>query len=145
MSAKYQSLDRKLQELSKKTHNTHPPTTTQKATNTQFYQRVINLTDIKFTEHENQLLQKGLKYNLHVQPKQQIKILAIEAETAINLLPVPDQDPVRYLIAKTLDKIARRTIPNPPDISSKNKKSKFDKITVNKIKEKQPLDDPCRF
>jgi hypothetical protein len=97
---------------------------------------VINLTDIKFTEHENQLLQKGLKYNLHVQPKQQIKILAIEAETAINLLPVPDQDPVRYLIAKTLDKIAHRTIPNPPDISSKNHKSKFDKITVNKIKEK---------
>jgi hypothetical protein len=118
-----------------KTQKTHSSVETHKVTNTKFYQRVINLTDIKFNEHENQLLQKGLKYNLYIPPKQQIKTLAIEAETAINLLPAPDQDPVRYIIAKALDKIAQKTILNFPNTSFTNRKMRFERITTNRIKE----------
>jgi hypothetical protein len=41
----------------------------------QFYPRVINLTNITFTDDENEPLQKGLKYNIHLKPKQWIKTL----------------------------------------------------------------------
>jgi hypothetical protein len=33
--------------------------------------------------------------------------MAIEAEAAISLLPLPDQEPIRYQIAKDLDRLAR--------------------------------------
>jgi hypothetical protein len=59
MEKKYLSLKRKLQQLSEqkvKTYDTSP---------FEFYPRVVNLTNIAFNEHENRLLQKGLKYNLH--------------------------------------------------------------------------------
>jgi hypothetical protein len=94
------------------------------------------LTDIKFSENENKLLQKGLKYNLCIPPKQQLRTLAIEAETAVNLLPTPDQDPIRYIIAKTLDKLANKTLLNFPTDSSVNQKKKSKRITINRIKNK---------
>jgi hypothetical protein len=66
---------------------------------------VINLTNISFNDDENKLLQKGLKYNLHPSPKQWIKTLAIEAETALTLLPQVDRSPIRYQISKAIDKL----------------------------------------
>jgi hypothetical protein len=53
-----------------------------------------------------ELLQKGLKYNIHVKPKHWIKTLALEAEVAVSLLPTIDKEPIRYQIAKRIDKIA---------------------------------------
>jgi hypothetical protein len=41
-----------------------------------------------------------------LKPKQWIKTLALEAETAVNLLPNADQDPIRYQVAKTIEKQA---------------------------------------
>jgi hypothetical protein len=57
--------------------------------NHEFYPRVVNKTDIVFSEQEMSLLQKGPKYNLHTKPKNWIQILAVEAETAISHLPLP--------------------------------------------------------
>jgi len=79
--AKYQSMDKKLNRL------------TQQLTKTpqlkhEFYPRVINKTDIVFSEQEMSLLHKGPKYSLHTKPKNRTQTLALEAETAIShLLP----------------------------------------------------------
>jgi len=84
--------------------------TTNQGSEPNFHPRVINLTDITFNKNENILLQKGLKYNLHIKPKNWLKTIALEAETAINLLPIEERNPIRYLVAKSLDKIPH-TIP----------------------------------
>jgi len=59
---KYKTLDKKLSELTL----THKATPKEKYT---FHPRVINNTDISFTNSEKALLQKGLKYNLHAKKK----------------------------------------------------------------------------
>ena len=63
---------------------------TDKTTTTphKFYPRVINKTNITFSDEEMTILNKGLKYNLNFKQKQNwISTLALEAETAINQLP----------------------------------------------------------
>jgi hypothetical protein len=96
---KYQSLNAKIEKLSRE--QTITPKTTQ-----QFYPRVINNMDISFSEEENSLLEKGLKYDLHPKKKDWLKNLALEAETAITLLPTSDRDYYRKRVAdkiKTMD------------------------------------------
>jgi hypothetical protein len=62
MQGKVQTLDKKLKRLSSlQTYNPTNPRT--------FHHRVVNMTDIPFTEQEMALLQKGPKYNLHDKPK----------------------------------------------------------------------------
>jgi hypothetical protein len=56
-----------------------------------FQQRVDNLSNVSFTNEETTLLNKGLKYNLHHKHKHWIQTLAIEADTAINLLDPHEQ------------------------------------------------------
>jgi hypothetical protein len=56
--ARYKKLDNKLNILTQ-SQTTIPPT------EQHFHPRVINNTDISFTEHEMTLLQKRPKYNLH--------------------------------------------------------------------------------
>jgi hypothetical protein len=64
------------------------PTTNKNPTNyTSFYPRVIKTTDTTFSEQEMMLLEKGPKYNLHAKPKDWIRNLTLEAETAITHLP----------------------------------------------------------
>jgi hypothetical protein len=55
------------------------------------YPRVINTTNINFTQEEIKLLNKGLKYNLHYKRKNWIETLALEAETAICNLDITEQ------------------------------------------------------
>jgi hypothetical protein len=50
--------------------------------------RVENCTNIQFTHNDIQLLNKGLKYNLHYKNKKLIQTLALEAETAISNLDI---------------------------------------------------------
>jgi hypothetical protein len=45
------------------------------------------MTDISFSEPEMTILQKGPKYNILSKPKDWLQTLALEAETAITLLP----------------------------------------------------------
>ena len=58
--------------------------------------------DIKFSEDEITLLNKGLTYNLHNKHKHWITNLALEAETAINLLPPTDQEHIQYQVTKNI-------------------------------------------
>jgi hypothetical protein len=101
MEKKYHCLNQKLHNLSSQHMETHTK-------NPHFYPRVVNNINITFTTEENKLLQKALKYK-HLKPKQWIQTLAIEAETTINLPPIPDQDPLRYQTARNLSRLAHNT------------------------------------
>ena len=69
---------------------------------TNVYPRVINKTNITFTNEEQRLLNKGLKYNLSYKHKHRINNLAFEAETAITLLPTNEQEHIRYQVAQNI-------------------------------------------
>ena len=101
MSKKYKALDRKLQNLTR-SQKTTP------STKHTFHPRVINNTDISFTDNEMKLLQKGLKYNIHAKNKDWLKNLALEAETAITKLPTSDRDVFRKMVANRIDKLHRQ-------------------------------------
>jgi hypothetical protein len=62
MNKKYNTLNNKIRKL--REHKDHTYTTTNQNKHA-FYQRTDNLTDVAFTDSEIQLLNKGLKYNLH--------------------------------------------------------------------------------
>jgi hypothetical protein len=70
-----------------------------------------NLTDVTFTDSEMQLLNKGLKYNLHHKHKKWIQTLAIEGDTAINLLPDKEQSYMRQLVANNIPKLLNKQKP----------------------------------
>jgi hypothetical protein len=82
-----------------------------------FYPRVINNTDIPFSDNEMALLQKGPKYNLHTKNRDWIQNLALEAETAISHLPPPDRDAYRLMTAERIQKLQQKHN-TPPDHSS---------------------------
>jgi hypothetical protein len=81
MEKKYKTLDDKINKLIQNQMN-------KPNTSTSFYLRVFNKTNITFfSDDELELLNKGLKYNISKKRKQWISNLALEAETAITLLP----------------------------------------------------------
>jgi len=51
--------------------------------NKNFYPKVVNKTNITFSDDELRLLNKGLKYNLSKKRKKWISNLALETETAV--------------------------------------------------------------
>jgi hypothetical protein len=67
-----------------------------------------NLNDVVFTDAEMQLLNKGLKCNLHHRHKEWIQTLAIEADTSINQLPEIDQGYMGQLVANKMQKIINK-------------------------------------
>jgi len=71
-------------------------------TNMNFYHRVVNKTNITFSNDELGLLNKDLKYNLSKKRKQWISNLAMEAETAVTLLPPGEQDYICHQVAKNI-------------------------------------------
>jgi hypothetical protein len=77
-------------------------------TEIQFYPRVINMTDIVFTDEEMTLLNKGLKYDQSYKRRHWISYLTLEAENAITLLPVQEQDRIRYEVAYNLEKLYKQ-------------------------------------
>lgn len=95
MENKYNNIEAKLNKLTT-THNKHNTLNN----NNTFYPRVINKTNIIFSNEQMFLLQKGLKYNLHHKPLHWINKLALEAETAVQLIPKHNQDIIRYQVAK---------------------------------------------
>jgi hypothetical protein len=82
---RYQILDNKIKHLTQQHTHTHPP-------KHNFHPRVVNMTNISFSEPEMALLQKGPKYNLHGKPKDWIQNLVLEAETAISYLPPSERE-----------------------------------------------------
>ena len=101
MDNKYKTIDQKLKRLTqnRETPDTHTHT---------FFPRVVNKTNISFSEEEENLLRKGLKYNLHQKPKSWVNTLAFEAETAVTLLPIQHQDPIRYQIARNIEQLKKQ-------------------------------------
>jgi hypothetical protein len=74
--------------LKKHIKTTQPKSQTNITNKNTNYPRVINTTNMQFTQEEVQKLSKSLKYNLHYKPKTWIETLASEAETAICNLDV---------------------------------------------------------
>jgi hypothetical protein len=119
---KYQNLERKLDRL--KQTQTKPPQQIHP-----FHPRVVNNTDISFSKDEMDLLQKGLKYNLHSKRNNWIQTLALEAETAISKLPTADRDVYRKLVAERIGTLQQNN-PRP------NHNTHPESITIKAIKTK---------
>jgi len=102
---RYQNLDNKIKHLTQQQTPANPPKKT-------FYLRVVNMTDIPFSEPEMNLLQRGPKYNLHDKPKDWIPNLALEAETAITRLPHTEREVYRKLVAERINILQESK--NPP-------------------------------
>ena len=103
--SKYKTLDKKLNHLSqqqKRTPQLHHS----------FYPRVINTTDITFSEQEMTLLEKGPKHNLHSRPTYWIRNLALEAETAIMQLPPTDREVLQETDSRTYQYPDKENNPN---------------------------------
>jgi hypothetical protein len=66
--------------------------TTETTNNNTTQTRVENHTNTQFTNDKIQLLNKGLKYNLHHKNKQWIETLALKAVTAITNLDINEQN-----------------------------------------------------
>ena len=73
-----------------------------------------------------------MKYNLHYKQKRWIATLALEAETAISLLPTFDQDPIRYQVNKNIQHLFRSMKKQPYKHNREYYESKF----LKNIKEK---------
>jgi len=87
-SLRYKTLNNKLARLAQQQTSTKTPKHS-------FYPRVVNMTDISFSEPKMTILQKGLKYNTHSKPKDWLQTLALQAETAITLLPQSEREVYR--------------------------------------------------
>jgi hypothetical protein len=68
----------------------------------------INKMTLTQTDEEMSLLKKGPKYNLSYKRKHWISNLALEAANAIMLLPIQEQDYIRYQVAYNLEKLYKQ-------------------------------------
>jgi hypothetical protein len=108
MSIKYKIIINKiekLQEQQQKPNTANPNNGKQAHT---FAERTANLTNIEFTNEEMQLLNKGLKYNLHYKPKNWIFTIGIQAEEGVSYLPKKDQPYFRQTVANNLKKLINK-------------------------------------
>lgn len=133
---KQKTLDMKIRTLTKKQHpnNTNPKQTDNKS----FHPRVINRTEVKFSENEMELLEKGFKFNCSdTHTPGNIKQLITDVEIACESLPPAQKDIARNVIAnealKIIQKektaIPRKSLPLPLK-SIKNKIKKQDLIVT---------------
>jgi hypothetical protein len=79
----------------------------------EFYPRVVNNTNITFTDNEYKLLNKGLKYNLHHKQKNWLTNLVLEAETDISLLPLTDRGYYRRQVSERITQLQRQNTNKP--------------------------------
>ena len=127
---KYKTLDKKLKKLAQtQTMTPQKPHT--------FYARVINNTNIPFTNSKTALLQKGLKYNIHSKKKNWIQNLALEAKTAITQLPANEREVYTKLVADRIDtqqqqNPTHRTHPEAKLIRSIQNKLKNNKAMITR-------------
>ena len=105
----YKNLDNKISRLA----NLHIERTKEKF---KFYPRVISQTDILFTEEQQTLLNKGIKCNLNQKNKWWSRKLGLEAENAINLLPMKEQVFMHHEAAKQIQRIQAQQTKNSAKI-----------------------------
>jgi len=104
ISEKYEKLGKKLQMLTQEQ-------TVAPKTHHSFYPRVVNKSNITFTNDEVTLLNKGLKYNLHRKKGKWLTNLALEAEKAINLLPFTDREYYRKQVSNHVTQLQQNSKP----------------------------------
>jgi hypothetical protein len=135
MTIKHNNINKKITKMTTKTTVETDNNDTQQPH--PFYPRVNNLSNTTFTKDEISLLNKGLKYNLHHKPKQWIQTLAMEADTAINLLNPHEQPHMRHMVAQKLQKIIlKEQTQTNNKTDHKAKLSKTEKNTTINIKQK---------
>jgi hypothetical protein len=122
----YNSLDKKIRKLVQ-------AQTIKPSTNTQFYTRVVNKTNIHFTGEEPTLLNKDLKYNLSHKRKHWLNNLALEAEAAMSL-HTHEQEYTRYQVAHSLQKLYRQ---HSEKRAGPDKTAQNEYRTIQQIKRKQ--------
>jgi len=79
--------------------------------NHSFNPRVVNKSDISFSEQEMSLQQKGPKCTIHTKPTNWIRNLALETETAISHLPPTDREVYRKLTAERISTLQKKNNP----------------------------------
>jgi hypothetical protein len=131
MDRKYRTINHKISKLEQT-----QPTTTQHQR--QFYPRVINNTNIALTPEELTLLNKGLKYNLSFKKKNWIEQLALEAETAVSLLPTHEQDHIRFQVAHNINQLYKQSDPTKQNQTKQYNsiQAKREYNTIKQIKRK---------
>ena len=123
MQKKYKKLDTKINKLS--LTQTKTPRHTRN-----FFPRVVNDTNIPFTEQEMALLHKGLKYNLHAKQTNWLENLALEAETAVSQMPPSERDVYRKLVAERISNLHQNNN-HPP-----TRKEQHEANTIRSIRSK---------
>jgi len=132
MEKKYKTMDEKLKKLIQS--QSYKP-----STSTQFYPRVVNKTNIHFSDDELGLLNKGLKYNLSKKHEHWISNLALEVETAVTLLPPGEQDYIRHQVAKNVKILYQQNASRTHNDIKAKKEDKILKQIKGKLLKKQSL------
>jgi flagellar biosynthesis component FlhA len=94
---------------------------------------VINNANIKYTNDELNLLNKGLIYNLGYKNKNWIQTLALETETAIAQLPIIEQESIRVRAAYSIKKLSKQQTTCKHQNSNQAKKENY---IINQIRKK---------
>jgi len=103
MEAHYQNLNKKLVKL-QQNHLQHTKQTERRSQHV-FCPSTVNLTNFKFTEGEQELLDMGMQYSLQQPLKAGWTNLIVETEQAIKLLDTRMQDAYRILAAKKIKQL----------------------------------------
>jgi hypothetical protein len=98
MESQYHKLNKKLDVL---TNQTPKHKTKRKVHN--FQPRIINLSNVRFTKEQIQILSLGPNYAIEIEPKRYIKALIVDTETAIRQLDPKLQNVYRHLAANKLN------------------------------------------
>ena len=108
MDTNYNNLNKKLdrlldeQQRGNKASNNQP----HNRQHHQFYTRTVNLTEIRFTNEEMTLLNKGLQHMIEKPAEKYWDNLIIETEQAIRILDIRMQAPLRILATKKLKELS---------------------------------------
>jgi hypothetical protein len=129
MKHKHLRLNQKLEKLTAKKKNTsnsqsHPY---------KFYPRIFNNTNIELTTEENELLSKGLQYNINYRNKKWFKRLTLEADAAVALVNPEDQVFLRQALAIKLKIIYNKHNTRYPKYTQYGNEMYTLKALVNKL------------
>jgi len=122
MEVQYAKLNKKLDTLTNSTTNQYTPNNT----NTQNHNKIVNLTNINFTQEQLQLLAYGPNFAIEQSPKKFINQLIIDTENAVRNLDPKLQGTYRHLAAKQIKYIMNN--------SKENTVHKRNQYTINKIR-----------
>ena len=95
MESKYFILNKTLDKLLTRVKGITTKNVNTKDIHTQ--QRIINLTDIKLTNEQTQVLNLGQNYAVEMEPKKYLNYLIIDTENAIRCLDPKMQNTYRFL------------------------------------------------